>query len=496
MSALKYCFECGHEFTSGADKVKHVSTHMPYVDYIVKNFYNNIHPTCKCGCGIKLSFKANLNPPFFSEYTKNHFPRKSHTEKTKKLIKENSIKAVKEKYGVNNVMELPEFIDKIAKTKEKKYGDPHYNNTKKSVEKFLKTFFKKIKSGERLPTGIIPLFTEEHYKGVHIEHKFKCIDCDLVFEARLAGKYPKCPNCVPNIKTSIGENELFSFIKNLVPDELILRNNRSLHKGEYELDLYIPDRKLAIEYHGLYWHSEHLGEKTKKYHYDKLKKTEALGVQLIQIFEDEWINSQEIVKTRISHILGKSPRKIYARKCEIVSLSTEDKNEFLEKNHIQGKDHCKIAIGLKYENEIIAVMTFSGLRRALGHKNKSENIYELSRFCSKFSVIGGASKLFSHFLNIYKPLSVISYADRRWTTILYDTVYDKLGFFRIGETGPNYWYMKNYSKRIHRFSFTKKKIITKMGGDSELTEFENMVSLNYDRIWDCGSFKFVYTPLV
>jgi len=51
--------------------------------------------------------------------------------------------------------------------------------------------------------------------------------------------------------------------------------------------------------------------------------------------------------------------------------------------------------------------------------------YELLRYCSSYTVIGGAEKLFSYFLNTYTPKSIISYCDLSKFT---GRVYNRLGF--------------------------------------------------------------------
>ena len=94
------------------------------------------------------------------------------------------------------------------------------------------------------------------------------------------------------------------------------------------MDIYIPSKNIAIEYNGLYWHSEKLG-KHKDYHLDKTKLANSLGVRLIHIFEDEWKGNKDVVKNRLRHILGCVKGMIYARKCTISEINTDLKDNFL-----------------------------------------------------------------------------------------------------------------------------------------------------------------------
>ena len=268
----------------------------------------------------------------------------------------------------------------------------------------------------------------------------------------------------------------------------ISQSNRSII-NPYEIDIYLPDYNLAIEYNGLYWHSE-LGGKGKEYHLHKTELCESKGIQLIHIFEDEWINKKDIIKNKILHILKLNvSKKIFARKCNIKEISSKDKDNFLIKYHLQGKDKSSIFLGAFYDTELIAVMTFGSERISLGKKTSTINMYELMRYASNYNYncVGVASKLLSHFIKSYNPNKIISYCDRRWSI---GNLYNKLGFNKISDGTPNYWYIKNYSSRLHRFNFPKYKIVNKMGGVKELNEWENMQLLGYDRIWDCGSYKF------
>jgi hypothetical protein len=135
-------------------------------------------------------------------------------------------------------------------------------------------------------------------------------------------------------------------------------------------------------------------------------------------------------------------------------------------------------------------MTFSAPRNVVGYKTKNENTYELVRFCGNFNikVIGGSSKLLSYFEKNYKPKSVISYADRRWSS---GSLYFSLGFQKVKETKPNYWYTNDFKNRIHRFHFQKHLLNKKLTKYDPLkTEHQNMLDSGYCRVYDCGSLKF------
>jgi hypothetical protein len=283
------------------------------------------------------------------------------------------------------------------------------------------------------------------------------------------------------------ELEILNYIKTIYNGDIITNTKKIIYP--FEVDIYIPEKKLGIEFNGLYFHSELGNGKNRNYHLSKTITSEKNNIKLIQIFEDEWRNKVEIVKSIISSKLNVLPIKINARDCVIKSVSSNLKNDFLASNHIQGSDKSSVSYGLYHQNKLISIMTFGSLRAALGNSTK-QNQYELFRFCSKIYVNcrGAFSKLFNHFINNHHPDSIITYADRRFSNVK-NNVYNTNNLNFIGETKPNYFYTKNYDKRLHRFNFPKHKLV-KMGHDSSLTEWEIMQSLEYDRIWDCGHLKF------
>ena len=212
------------------------------------------------------------------------------------------------------------------------------------------------------------------------------------------------------------------------------------------------------------------------------------GCHLIHIYEDEWDNKRDIVKSRILNLLGVNNIKYYARKCVVKGLTSKVYREFCKNNHIQGSVNAKIKLGLFHEDILVSVMSFGQLRSNLGSKTK-ENYWELLRFCNKLNsnVIGGASKLFKFFINNYDPINVISYADRSWSK---GDLYTTLGFRMVSETKPNYHYIIN-KKRYNRYNFRKDKLVSE-GYDKNSTERQIMLDRGFKRIYDSGSLKFEY----
>jgi len=254
-----------------------------------------------------------------------------------------------------------------------------------------------------------------------------------------------------------------------------------------EIDIYIPGIKLAIEVDGIYWHTELRG-KDKHYHINKTEACIEQGIRLIHIFSNEWINKQDIVKSRLSSFLQQNNR-VFARKTIVKLMSPCELKSFFGKNHIQGNAQSSFGIGLVYEGKIVASMSFGKSRF-----NK-EIEWELIRYANALdtNVIGGASKLFKYFTDLYKPKSVVSYSDRRWNT---GELYKKIGFTYTHSSGPNYFYTKDFLNLDARVKFQKHKLEKLLEHfDPNQTEWQNMVNNNYDRIWDCGNDVFRWDSL-
>jgi hypothetical protein len=200
--------------------------------------------------------------------------------------------------------------------------------------------------------------------------------------------------------------------------------------------------------------------------------------------------NKDIVKSRLKHVLGLNTDVIYARKCEIKNVDKVLCDEFLKHHHTQGSIKTfNVGVGLFYNSELVSIMTFGKNRLALGNNKTMIGEYEMYRYATSKTIVGGASKLLSYFIKTYKPTKIISYADRRWSE---GNLYEKLGFIKKSNGVPNYWYFKpGYFNRYHRFNFRKDQLQKKLEVfDPMLTEWENMQNNGWDRIWDCGNLKY------
>ena len=257
-----------------------------------------------------------------------------------------------------------------------------------------------------------------------------------------------------------------------------------------EIDLLVGN--IGIEFHGNQYHTEWFGGKSRQYHLNKTIKCNENGFKLLQIFEDEYVNHKDIVINKILHIINacEGLPRIYARKCTISEIDSNIAMEFLNKYHIQGYAPSTTHLGAFCDNNLIAVMSFK-------KEDKSALKWELTRFASDYHFIccGVGGKLFKWFVKNYNPTEIKSFADRRWTLDKDDNLYTKLGFELVKTLQPDYrYYCAKVDKytRFHKFNFRKSYLNKKYGFPLSMTETEMVKELGFDRIWDCGLFKFVW----
>lgn len=365
-----------------------------------------------------------------------------------------------------------------------------YNCPCQKLEKSQETRFKSYL--KRIPE----IINSEKYDIVEIPKKLsdgvviKCKKCGKESLIRVKDGRLNCLNknsilckhCEPYNGVSRGEKDILDFIKSICSNSIV-ENDRTILNGK-ELDIYIPEKKLAFEYDGLYWHKDNGYENDKNRHLNKTKKCEKHGIQLIHIFENEWLNKRPIVESRIKNLLGVYDKTIYARKCEVKEVSSKESFEFQCQNHIQGGVHSKVNLGLYFDNELVSLMTFSKPRFSKKYE------WELVRFCNKigYHIPGGASRLLKHFERNYTPKSLVSYADRRWSK---GNLYEKLGFNLDSISNPNYWYIVD-GQLESRIKYQKHKLKNTLPVfDKSKSEWENMKNNGYNRIFDCGNLVFV-----
>lgn len=402
-------------------------------DFVDKQKFDTIHNTSK-----------KMRDAFKDKYKDADHPLKGlkRNEEENKKRESTCLK----RYGVKNVMLVDDIKERVSSTNIKKYGVPCVFQTEKVKKAIVESNNKKF---------------GYDYITQHPEKKWEIIHKMWNGER----------------KSSSEEDEVKDFVRSL---GLNCKKNVNDILENREIDIYIEDKKIGIEYCGLYWHSDKY--KDRKYHWSKYRECADKGIKLITIFSDEWVSRKIQVKNHLTSMLGCN-KSIYARKCKFIEVSGTDAKEFVTNQHIQPlKKSPKYSFGLTFEDYLVSVMTFDLHPRDC-------NQLTLSRFCTVYntSVVGGASKLFKNSLKQLKADKIVSWSDNRWSD---GNLYNKLNFYLEKELQPDYTYYhsKLGNKRIAKQNMKKSKI----GCPKHVTEKEFLYEQGYRRVWDCGKKRWVY----
>lgn len=292
-----------------------------------------------------------------------------------------------------------------------------------------------------------------------------------------------CPKCANQVSTP--EGEVYDWLVAELPDSVVLRGKRNVIPP-YELDAYIPDKSLALEFNGTYWHCDDLKEKL--YHQKKSLMCRERGILLLHIYEYDWSLRREACERLIRGKLGVGERKLNARSLVVAEVGHCSK--FLEENHFQGSVASAVRYGLFDGDNMVALMTFGRSRY-----NKSYT-WELLRFCvaDGTRIRGGASKLFSRFTREHlKPAdTVVSFARLDYSA---GGVYEAMGFAYDGVCSPDYVWTKQPGVVLRRQSTQKHRLAKLLGNmfDTDKSEAENMKRSGYKRVYSAGNLRYVYT---
>jgi very-short-patch-repair endonuclease/transposase/virulence-associated protein VapD len=393
-----------------------------------------------------------------------------------KILKKNNLSAKRNftkeeliELHINQKLTIDQMCEKL---------NSHHLQIKKFLKKYnIERKYYRNKRKENFPSKeeLIELHVENKESTINLKKKFNCSGTTIYnwmreYEIEPQG-YISC--------LSKPQKEIYEFLSSKC--ENLLSNYKKLI-SPLEIDMCSFDKKIAIEFDGLHWHTEDKIE--RNYHLNKTKMCEKEGFQLIHIFEDEYNKNPELIKNILLAKLGIYEKTIQARKCKI-EINRNDIKEFLDENHLQGKPHNIIfSISLLYEDEIIGCITYGK-----NHRNNYKDLKQivLNRLCFKqgINIPGGSERLFKNSLQYLKEYDeIISWSDNRWSQ---GKVYLKMNFIKDIVSVPDYSYVldgKRYSKQSKR----KKYINCKEGQ----TEKERMIELGYKRIWDCGKIKWIY----
>lgn len=395
------------------------------------------------------------------------------SEASKQKMKETCI----ERYGVDNVMKLPKYQDIVNGNKDYKKLSEKDREARKNRVINQNPDIISIKNG--LWTCRCP-----HPSCNKCNDKYYEITAQMYYDRRRDHTEP-CTILLAPSPNNNKDTSIEIFVRRILDEHNIkyISNDRTVLDGK-ELDIYIPNRGIAIECNGVFSHSSRY--KSWDYHYEKYKACTERNIRLISIWED-WIrNKPEIVRSLILSKLGIYENRIGARKCIVWEISSKDMNNFLDENHIRGRSSGNVRLGLYCEDKLVGVMMFGGKRACSGNGNSGG--WDLRRFCTKcgWQIIGGAGKLLKYFIRKYGPENIYSFAS---CDISDGNLYKSLGFVPMGHS-RSYWYINRRNlKRYHRSTFTKKSLKRRGWYEEGKTEEEIMTDRGFLKIRDAGMEK-------
>lgn len=286
-----------------------------------------------------------------------------------------------------------------------------------------------------------------------------------------------CPLCARHV--SRGETELTKFVQSVVDDGVEVRTSDRTQIGRMELDIYVPSSKIAVEFNGVYWHTDTFG-KDSDYHKRKLDACRSAGISLVQVWEDDWRDKRPVVESMLRNKFGADVRpSIGARKCTVTALPYLDAKYFLDANHVQGSARGAFYDALvSPEGNVVAVMVTAFQR----------GNYRIERYATSVRVPGGFTRLLS-VLRKRGSAPIVTFSDNE---ISDGALYSSNGFVRDGDVPPDYRYFYK-GRRRHKFGFRLKRFRT----DAALTYVDGLTErelaeLNgIPRCWDSGKVRWV-----
>lgn len=336
------------------------------------------------------------------------------------------------------------------------------------------------------------------YSTMTAKAQFRCTQHLLDFDAQphnvLRGAVA-CPRC--GHMQSAEELRIAEYVAVFTR---VVSRDRTLLRPK-ELDVLLPDARLAIEYSGMYWHSHFNAEdsrKDKHKHFEKYQECADKGVRLLTIYEAEWQQREPAIRRLLRNALGRGRGKLMARKCVLQKVPTPEARLFYEKYHPQGGEGGGEHYGLYWRGKLVSCMRF-----ALGVNDRGAargRVWTLGRYATRVTVAGGASRLFSAFIAEHAPTAVKSFSDNRYFA---GDMYTQLGFVLETVLAPDYqiWSPK---LGLQPKAFYQRRNIPKRllehGVDAVFdpaTDRRSEADMTYlmgcGRIYDCGKKRWVWT---
>lgn len=389
-----------------------------------------------------------------------------------------------EKYGVEELLGDPEYRNKLFAINKEKYGTEHPTQTEEIKAKIRQTNIERYGTANVMGNPEIQKKWKQNFKDKHgYSHPMQDPEIKQKLSQTCQEQYGVPWSCMrPEARNYTARSKV-----NRAFEQKLVENNIE-YVCEFVLDKYSFDFKcgnVLIEINPTVTHNSAinifpgLDPLDSHYHLNKTNTAIENGYRCINIFD--WDSWDAIID------LLKSKEVIYARNCKLQEIPNDEASRFINKHHIQGQ--CKGAttcLGLFYKDELVEVMTFGKPRY-----NRNYDI-ELLRLCSRndAKIIGGASKLFKHYIKNNPGKSILSYCD---ASKFSGAVYTAIGMTLEYQSDP----AKIWSKKT---DYITDNLLRQRGYDQLFnTDYgkgtsneELMLENGWLPIYDCGQKVFSY----
>ena len=387
-----------------------------------------------------------------------------------------------DRYGVKNQFQRKDLFPQIYEKKVQCYGT--YNNMEKNFATRAE-HYGSVKASYEAQQKTYAQTCAERYgetnsaKVKEIRAKIKNSVAETFMERYGVENYWTSPNAKLSHQSKNSSANL-AFAEKL--EQANIRYSTEFSLAGKRFDFKVGNFLIEINptaTHNSTWGIHSQSGLDKNYHKLKSNVASVNGFQCLHLFD--WESADLIIE------FLKEKQPLYARKCNIRQLSPREAYNFLTAHHLQGYVKDSVRLGLYYNNNIVAVMTFGKPRF-----NKNYE-YELLRYCSPiYKIIGGAEKLFANFLKTYNPASIVSYCD---LSKFSGQVYKKLGFSLVRNNAPSkHWYnlkaKRHITDNLLRQKGFDKLFHTNFGKGTSNEAL--MLEAGFVEIYDCGQATYIW----
>jgi G:T-mismatch repair DNA endonuclease (very short patch repair protein) len=295
------------------------------------------------------------------------------------------------------------------------------------------------------------------------------------------------------------ETEFCDFVENLVGTSVtVVRNDRTILGGK-ELDIVIPELRIAFEFNGCYWHHE--GRVGKDAHASKQALAAEQGYRLFFVWDDQWTRHREAVSRMVASRLGLlrkylesqglSRVRAYARDLSFGELDGHAAAEFMDMFHIQGHVSATRHFAL-FDGDVPLAVISVRKGSTCGRLRRNDGDWDIQRYATACQVPGGFSKLMA---GAERRLLSDGEDLRRWISFSANEVSDGslyriCGFSLDAELPADYMYAGALTgwQRVakERFQLRRFRDDASLRWSDGWTETMAASENGLFRCWDCG----------